>query len=57
LLDKFIIVVFNLLINNIVKNNKNIVIYVNIVCYSCAKDSKIKNWKQKTKTKAKEAIK
>ncbi len=57
MLDKFIIVVFNLLINNIVKNNKNIVIYVNIVCYSCAKDSKIKNWKQKTKTKAKEAIK
>jgi len=31
------------LINNIVKSNKDIVIYINIVCYSCAKDSKIKD--------------
>jgi len=57
LLDKFIIVVFNLLINNVVKSNKDIVIYVNIVCYSCARDNKIKDWKQKVKAKAKKAIK
>ncbi len=43
LLDKFIIVVFNLLINNIVKSNKDIIIYINIVCYSCIRDNKIKN--------------
>ncbi len=33
LFNKFILIVFNLLINNIVNNN--------IVCYSCAKDNKI----------------
>jgi len=43
LLDKFIIIVFNFLINNVVKSNKDIVIYVNIICYFCIKDSKIKD--------------
>ncbi len=43
LLDKFIIIVFNFLINNVVKSNKHIVIYVNIICYFCIKDSKIKD--------------
>ncbi len=59
MLDKFIIIAFNLLINNIIKSNKDIVIYVNIVRYSCVRDNKIKNQKQKikAKAKAKEAIK
>ena len=57
LLNKFIIIASNLLINNVVKNNKDIVIYANIVCYFCARDSKIKDRKQKAKAKAREAIK
>ncbi len=43
LLNKFIIIIFNFLINNVVESNKDIIIYVNIVCYSCVKDNKIKN--------------
>jgi len=57
LLDKFILIIFNFLINNIVKNNRDIVIYNNIVCYSCARDNKIENREQKAKAKAREAIK
>ena len=43
LLDKFIIIVFNFLINNVVESNKDIVIYVNFVRYSCVRNSKIKD--------------
>ncbi len=43
LLNKFIIIAFNFLINIVVKSNKDIVIYVNIVRYSCVKNSKIKD--------------
>jgi len=43
LLNKFILIIFNLLINNVVESNKDIVIYNNIVCYSCARDNKIEN--------------
>ncbi len=45
LLDKFIIIVFNFLINNVIKSNKDIVIYANIVRHFCARNSKIKNRK------------
>jgi hypothetical protein len=45
------------LINNIVENNRDVVIYNNIVYYFCARDNKIKEQEQKTKAKAKEAIK
>ncbi len=55
--DKFILVIFNLLINNIVKSNKDIIMHNNIVCYFCVKDNKIKEQKQKAKAKAKESIK
>jgi len=51
------LIAFNLLIHNVVVNNKDIVMHNNIVCYSCAKDSKIKKQKQKAKTKAREIIK
>jgi predicted metal-binding protein len=45
LFDKFILIISNLLINNIVENDKDIVMYNNIVCYSCTRDSKIKKQK------------
>jgi len=43
LLNKFMLITFNFLINNVVESNRNIVIHNNIVCYSCAKDNKIKD--------------
>jgi len=57
LLDKFMLIIFNLLTNNIVKSNRDIVMHNNIIYYSCAKDNKIKNRKQKARAKAKKAIK
>jgi len=57
LLNKFILIVFNFLINNIVESNKDIVIYNNILCYSCARDNKIEEQEQKAKIKARETIK
>ena len=57
LLNKFMLMTFNLLINNVVVNDKDIVMHNNIVCYSCAKDNKIKEREQKARAKAREAIK
>ncbi len=41
LLDKFMLITFNLLINNVVESNRDIVMHSNIVCHSCARDNKI----------------
>jgi len=57
LLNKFMLITFNFLINNVVKSNRDIVMHNNIVCYSCAKDNKIKNQEQKARAKAKVVIK
>jgi len=43
LLDKFMLIIFNFLINNVVKSNRDIVMYNNIVYHSCARDSKIED--------------
>jgi len=37
------LIVSNLLINNVVKSNRDIVMHNNIVCYSCARDNNIEN--------------